>query len=238
VDYAWTTSDSSVAAIDTPLATSMVIHSRDTISPSFDKLHPPSKSKESIGMRISEWHPTSRHWLNNAVIVGSVLICLLLLPTRFPGMELAGIGPHWLLIWVVTWSIGRSPWHGLSAGVILGLLQDGLTAPDPTHALSLGVIGFLTARLQKQHYTEENFISIALIVFAMSVLAETITAVQFSLMQSQLVMEKAYQLLSETWIFHQQVALASAIVTSLWAPVVHYPLNRWWRWMNELEQPS
>ncbi len=187
---------------------------------------------------MSQWHPLSRQILNSVIIAGSVFICLLLLPTRLPGMELAGIGPHWLLIWVVTWSIGRNAWLGLSAGVILGLLQDSLTAPDPTHALSLGIVGFLTACLQKQHYTEENFISIALIVFAMSVFAETVTAVQFSLMQSQLVMGKAYQLLANTWVYHQQVALASAIVTSLWAPVVHYPLNRWWRWANELDQPS
>lgn len=186
---------------------------------------------------IGQW-PALRWVVNGAVIVGSVLICLLLLPTRFPGMELAGIGPHWLLIWVVSWSVGRNVWQGMSAGVILGLLQDGLTSLQPTHALGLALVGFLTARLQKQQYTDENFISVALIVFAMAVFAETVTAVQFSLTQNQFVMEKAYELLADTWTYHQQVALASAIVTSLWAPVLHYPLSRWWRWISELEQPS
>lgn len=186
---------------------------------------------------ISQW-PTLRWIVNGAVTISSVILCLLLLPTRFPGMELAGIGPHWLLIWVVSWSVGRNVWQGFSAGLILGLLQDGLTALQPTHAFGLALVGFLTARLKKQHYTDENFISVALIVFAMAVIAETVTAVQFSLTQNQFIMEKAYELLADTWTYHQRVALASAIVTSLWAPILHYPLSLWWRWISEFEQPS
>ena len=70
----------------------------------------------------------------------SVLLCLLMLPTRFPGMELLGIGPNWVLIWVVSWSVKRSALSGALAGVILGLLQDAMTSLNPSHAVSLGIV--------------------------------------------------------------------------------------------------
>ena len=34
---------------------------------------------------------------------------------------------------------------------------------------------------------------------------------------------------------HQRNALASAILSSLWAPVIYYPLNLWWEKMNVFE---
>lgn len=177
-------------------------------------------------------YPDKWHIVNGVVIISSVLLCLLLLPTRFPGMELLGIAPNWLLIWVVVWSVKRSVGQAAIAGLALGLLQDGMTSPDPTHALSLTVVGILTARLQKQRYIQEDFISIALIVFGMTVLAETIAAVQFFFLRSAVVGMESYV---EFWQQHQQTALCSAIVSSLWAPVVYYPLNHWWQRRKELE---
>ncbi len=177
--------------------------------------------------RLLDSSPWARPLLNWAVTVASVLLCLLVLPTRFPGMELAGIGPNWLLIWVVAWSIKRTPFQGALAGLILGLLQDGMTAPFPTHALSLTVVGILTARLQKHRYVQEDFISVALIVFGMAVLAETLTAIQFSI--------QGGRSLAEIWTYHQLIALSSAILSSLWAPVVYFPLNRWWERLQVVE---
>ncbi|QXE23719.1 rod shape-determining protein MreD [Richelia sinica FACHB-800] len=155
------------------------------------------------------------------VIGGSALLCLLMLPTRLPGMELLGIGPNWLLIWVVVWSVKRSVVAGLLSGVVLGMLQDAMTAPDPSHAVGLGVVGVLTALMQKQRFIQEDFISIALIVFVMAVVADTIFAVQLSLMGDRT--------LETIWTYYQRAALASAILSSLWAPVIYYPLNRWWQ---------
>jgi cell shape-determining protein MreD len=43
----------------------------------------------------------SRQFLNFGVTFVSVMLCILILPTRLPGMELLGIGPNWLLIWLV-----------------------------------------------------------------------------------------------------------------------------------------
>jgi len=150
------------------------------------------------------------------------------MPTRLPGMELLGIAPNWLLIWVVAWSVKRTPFQGALAGLVLGMLQDGMTSPDPTHALSLAVVGYVTARIQKHRYIQEDFISIALIVFGMAALSETITALQFSFVPGRN--------LVEIWTYQQRIALASAILSSLWAPVMYYPLNMWWEQIDFLEQ--
>lgn len=171
--------------------------------------------------------PQRQRWLYTLVTVGSVLFCLVLLPCRFPGIELLGVTPNWLLIWVVAWSVKRAPWQGAIAGLVLGLLQDAMTAPTPTHTLSLMVVGVLTARLQKQRYIQEDIISVALIVFGMAVIGETIMALQISL-DRLFVQDSLYPPLGEIWRYHQRVALSSAILSSLWSPALHYPLNHWW----------
>lgn len=174
--------------------------------------------------------PYRRQLVNWAVTVSSIFLCLLVLPMRLPGIELLGVAPNWLLIWVVVWSVKRTLIQGAITGLALGLLQDGMTSPHPTHVLSLVVVGILTACLQKQRYIQEDFISVALIVFGMAVVSETITAIQFSLfLHSAVSVEvRAARNLAEIWMYHQQTALCSAILSSLWAPVVYYPLNRWW----------
>lgn len=186
-------------------------------------------------MNRSLGHLHNRQIVNGVVTVSSVVLCLLLLPLRLPGMELLGIAPNWLLIWVVAWSVKRSAFQGAIAGVTLGLLQDGMTSPFPTHTLSLAIVGILTARLRKQRYLREDFISVALIVFGMAVLAEVITVLQFSFWSASIVGQygAAASNFIEIWDDYQRVALASAIVSSLWAPVVYYPLNRWWEKMKD-----
>ena len=174
--------------------------------------------------KASHWNPQTRQLLNVLVTVGSAFLCLLLLPTRFPGMTLLGIAPNWVLIWVVAWSVKRTAFQGAAAGLALGLIQDGMTAPHPTHALSLALAGILTARLQKDRFVQEDFISVSLIVFGMTVVVETLATLQFSLL--------GYNTLAEIWNRHQLIALSSAILSSLWAPVVYFPLNRWWEQMK------
>lgn len=156
------------------------------------------------------------------------MLCLLILPTRLPGMMLTGIGPNWLLIWVVAWSIKRPPFQGALAGFILGMLQDSMTAPFPTHTLGLALVGILTARIRKQRFIQEDFISVALIVFGMAVLSETVVALQYTI--------QGDRTLAEIWTYHQRIALSSAILSSLWAPVLYFPLNRWWERINLVEQ--
>lgn len=178
---------------------------------------------------ISQFSPWARQIVNWAVTAASVILCLIVLPARLPGMELLGIAPNWLLIWVVAWSLKRTVLQGALAGLALGLIQDGMTSPHPSHVLSLAIVGILTGRIQKERYIQEDFISVALIVFGMAVVGETITAIQYSLLGDRN--------LAEIWTDHQRIALSSAILSSLWAPVVYYPLNRWWERMKLVEQP-
>ncbi|AFY47257.1 rod shape-determining protein MreD [Nostoc sp. PCC 7524] len=188
------------------------------------KPKPPQRRGKFQTRRLADWHPGLLHLLDLAVTFGSVVLCLLLLPTRFPGMELLGIGPNWLLIWVVAWSINRSVWAGTFAGIVLGLLQDAMTSPEPSHAITLGLVGLITGMMQKQRFIQEDFISIALIVFVMVIVAETVFGLLLTLAGDR---STEY-----IWSYYQRVTLASAILSSLWAPVLYYPLNSWWQKMK------
>ncbi|MDJ1171151.1 rod shape-determining protein MreD [Roseofilum sp. BLCC_M154] len=169
--------------------------------------------------------------VNISLTTFSVLLCSLIVFTRFPGMELLGVGVNWPLVWVVVWSLKRDAWQGAIAGLVLGLLQDALTSPypllengvvnaSPTHMLGLVLVGFLTGRFQKDKYLQEDFISVALLTFGMTLLAETIIALQLVLIGDRD--------FSSIWIAHQQIALCSAILSSLWAPVIYVPMNLFW----------
>lgn len=164
---------------------------------------------------------------NWVVTIGSVLLCLLILPVRLPGMDIVGVGPNWLLIWVVAWSIGRTPWEGAIAGITLGLLQDSLTAPFPSHILGLTIAGFLTARMHQRRILQEDLISAVLVVFGLAIVTETAIALQLTV-QHVFSEEPLHPNLGTVWLHYQQVALSSAILSSLWAPVLYYPLKRWW----------
>jgi rod shape-determining protein MreD len=171
--------------------------------------------------------------LNSLVITGSVLLCALLMPTRWPGMELVNIAPNWLMMWVVAWSVKRSIWYGLVAGISLGSIQDGLSGSHlPSHIVSLVIVGILTALLRKQQYIQEEFASIAIITFFMSGISEAVTAIQY-IFQAQTNLADIGR--SPVWLRYQQVALASAILSSLWMPVLYYPLNRWWEKLESID---
>lgn len=165
---------------------------------------------------------------------GGLGICILLLPARLPGTTLMGYGTNWLLIWLVGWSLHRPVAIAVGAGICLGLLQDSLVLPPnsgifPSHSLSLGLSGGLTALLQKQRYMQEDFISVALIVFAMAVVTETVNALQRSFIGMEVV---------EVWRDHQRIALSSAVLTSLWSPACYFPLSQLRHWFYRSGQRS
>ena len=139
---------------------------------------------------------------------------------RIPGMELLGITPNWLLIWLITWSVKRNLWQSVTAAIVLGLIQDSLTEIYPSHVLSLVIVAILTAKTYQQKYVKEDIISMMLIVFGMAIISETIIALQYSI--------QAYQPLLDIWINYQKISLSSAIISSLWTPFIYYPLNYWW----------
>jgi rod shape-determining protein MreD len=167
----------------------------------------------------------SHQWISILVTVVSALVCILLLPTRIPGMELLGIGPNWLLIWVVIWCVKRDRTlvQGAITGLVLGMIQDGMTNPEPTHTLSLVLVGVLTVSLRKlklfpEELMEKDLITISLLVFGMAILSETVMALQFQLYGDRDI--------NDIWLYHQQVALTSGIISSLWTSAIAFPLTR------------
>lgn len=167
--------------------------------------------------------------LNYGVIVVSLLICTLLLMTRIPGMTILGLGPQWLLIWLVAWCVKRDLFYALLAALGVAWLHDSLTVGGiPSHLPGFLLVAYLTASWRHQKYLQEDFISLALLVFVMTFVAETVMAIQHLVL--------GLRPWGELWLEHQRIALTSAILSSLWAPVVCFPLVRWWDQMRELER--
>ncbi|MCA1903928.1 MAG: rod shape-determining protein MreD [Cyanobacteria bacterium KgW148] len=159
-------------------------------------------------------------------MAGGLMVCFLLLPARLPGTTLMGYGTNWLLIWLVGWSLRRPVPIAVGVGICLGLLQDTLVLPPeagllPSHSLGLGLSGGLTAMLEKQRYIQEDFISVALIVFAMVVVTETVNALQRTVLGGEVI---------AVWSDHQRIALSSAVLTSLWSPACYFPLSQLRHW--------
>jgi rod shape-determining protein MreD len=95
-----------------------------------------------------------------------------------------------------------------------------------THAISLGIAGFLTSAIDRQRIIAEDFISAMLLVFVMAMMVETIFAGQLTLGGAWVP--------SELWPHLQRVALSSAVISSLWTPLIYVPLNYWWDRFNRL----
>jgi rod shape-determining protein MreD len=84
-------------------------------------------------------------------------------------------------------------------------------------------VGVLTVSLRKlklfpKELMEKDLITISLLVFGMAILSETVMALQFQFYGDRS--------LKDIWLYHQQVALASAIISSLWTSGIAFPLTR------------
>jgi len=173
--------------------------------------------------------PTVTRSINYAVIVGSLLVFSILLLTRIPGMTILGFSPQWLLIWLIAWSIKRDLMYAVIGAIAVGWIHDSLmVTPIPSHIPGFVVVAALTASWRQQRYIQEDFISLALLVFIMTFTAETIMAIQHLLL--------GLRSLGDIWLEHQRIALSSAVLSSLWAPLSCTPLVRWWDHVRTLEK--
>ena len=188
-------------------------------------------------MNITNLHPLARTGLVVLTVVGSVGLCLILSPTRLPGMEILGVGPSWLVMWTIAWSLQRSLWHAATAGVVLGLIQDAMTFPAaatlgtvPTHVLSLTTVGVLTFWLYKRHYLDDTILSVSIATFLLTLVSESITGLQYlvevAIKQS---IEISINSFGYIWANQSSVILISAILSGLWMPILYYPLHLWWQ---------
>jgi rod shape-determining protein MreD len=188
-------------------------------------------------MNIANLPPLVRNGLYLLTVVGSASLCLLLLPTRFPGMEILGVGPSWLVMWTITWSLHRSLWHAATAGIVLGLIQDGMTftttAPlgtVPTHVLSLTSVGVLAFFLHKRRYLDDTVFSASVAAFLLTIVSEFITGLQYLLkMAIDLSPEASIDSLNYLWTNQVPLVLIGAVLSGLWMPILYYPLQLWWQ---------
>jgi rod shape-determining protein MreD len=152
----------------------------------------------------------------------SIFICACGIYVHLPGMHLMGVTPNWLLVWLITWSRRYPVAIAVLTGVSLGLVQDAMVGGDwlPTHTLGLTIAGGVTAWLQQQNLMREDVISIALLVFVGAVGVETLLGLQFWLLGQDF---------GHLWVKQQRIALTSAVLSSLWTPLLYVPLNLWWR---------
>jgi rod shape-determining protein MreD len=190
-------------------------------------------------MNIANLPPLARNGLHIAVVIASVSICLFLLPTRIPGMEILGTGPSWLVMWTIAWSLHRSILSAATAGIVLGLIQDGMTFPEnvtlgtlPTHVLSLTIVSVLAFYLHKRRYLDDKILSVSIAAFFLTILSEVITGVQY-LLETAIQQSPGVSIdsLNYLWTNQSQVVLIAAILSGLWMPILYYPLNLWWQKM-------
>jgi rod shape-determining protein MreD len=188
-------------------------------------------------MNIANLHPLVRTGLHILVVISSASLCLLLLPTRFPGMEILGVGPSWLVMWTIAWSLRRSLWHAATAGIVLGLIQDGMTFPAtttlgtiPTHVLSLTTVSVLTFLLHKRRYLDDTIFSASIAAFMLTIVSELITGLQYLLQMSiEQSPAASFDSFSYLWTNQSPVILITAVLSGLWMPILYYPLNLWWQ---------
>ncbi|ELS01572.1 rod shape-determining protein MreD [Xenococcus sp. PCC 7305] len=167
-------------------------------------------------------YPNMAVYLSNIfIILSSVTFCSLLLLLDFPGIEILGISPNWILILVIVWSVKRPIWQAAIAGISLGLIYDGITVAPPSHILSLVTVGVIAASFNKQKYIGEDLISVVIITFFLAILAETIVALQYIWEQMLPV--------SQIWQDYQKIVIISALINSLWTPAIYFPLNKYWK---------
>ncbi len=188
-------------------------------------------------MKIANLHPLLRNGLNGLAIVGSVGLCLLLLSTRFSGMEILGVGPSWLVMWTIAWSLRRSIWHAATAGVVLGLIQDAMTLPSlaalgtmPSHILSLTTVGVLTFVLYKRRYLTDEILPVAMATFGLTLVSEIVTGGQY-FVQTALArsLDASFDSFGYLWSNQSPAMLITALLSSLWMPLLYYPLHWWWQ---------
>jgi rod shape-determining protein MreD len=190
-------------------------------------------------MNIANLNPFARNTLHISIVIASVGLCLLLLPSRLPGMEILGTGPSWLVMWTIAWSIRRSMWHAATAGIVLGLIQDGMTFPAsatlgtvPTHVLSLTVVGVLAFWLHKRRYLDDSIFSVSIAAFLLTLVSELVTGLQYFLESAiQQSPEASQDSLNYLWTNQSPVILIAAVLSGLWMPIIYYPLNFWWQKM-------
>ncbi len=156
----------------------------------------------------------------------SIALCLGLSLNRWPILSLNGIGPSWLVIWLVVWSIDRTALQGVVAGICHGLLLDGLTAPWPSHALGLGLVGLASVLLYARRFWKSDLLVTPLVVMVMVALNEGVLLLQFAGVEGRS--------LPHLWAQQQQLFWVAPVLSGVLTPAVYWPLRQWASYRSQI----
>ena len=163
---------------------------------------------------------------NILVIIGSLLLCFLLTLARLPGMEILQVAPNWLVIWLVTWSLSHTRAQSLVAAVSISLVLDALSSSYPTHLPGLVIVAYFNSDSRRKNdlVSFNSIILVVLRVFFWTLVVEAIMALQY--------LPFNIDFIHELWLRYQRIGLSSALLSSLWTPVIYWPLSRWWLYQS------
>jgi rod shape-determining protein MreD len=154
------------------------------------------------------------------IIIISAVFSILFSLAYFSETKTFGANINWIQVWVIVWSVKQKTFQGIVSGLVMGLIQDSLTVGTLSCIPSLVVVGALSSRFRKNYFIRDNlysFLSIILLVFILSLIAQGIIFLQYTL--------QGIYLFEYINIYHQSSILLSAILSSLYSPVLHYLMN-------------
>ena len=126
---------------------------------------------------------------------------------------IAGIGPNWVVLWLLPWALEDGPLSGAVAGLYLGLVLDGITLGEATHIPAFIALGFWWGRLGRRGPSIERSLNLGLLALLGSALVGLSLWVQIIVVQESITLTPLY-------IWGMNTLLAQAIITGLLAPIV------------------
>ncbi len=128
-------------------------------------------------------------------------------------LTLSGIGPSWVVLWLLPWSLEYGPFSGALAGLYLGLVLDGISLDGATHIPVLIALGFWWGCIGRRGPLIDRSLILGLLALIGSVLVGLSLWVQIVFFQES-------ALLNAFYMWGLRNMLAQAIITGLAAPVV------------------
>jgi len=126
-------------------------------------------------------------------------------------LSLFGIHPSWPILWLLPWSIESGAFAAIFAGLLLGLIVDGITIGLGSQIPVLMLLGFWWSRLGRKGSLTKNSLSFGLLAwigsfcFGLSIWLQTI------------VFETSHQSFY-TWGF--KTLIAQSLLTAAFAPLI------------------
>ncbi len=181
-----------------------------------------------------------------SVLIGAGVTALvvLLLSLSSPGwLRLGGVGPNWLVLWLLPWALSQGLRAGLIGACLLGFALDAMTIGSATPLYGLALLAwFWGRRTGYRHVSPPSPVAMAIQASFGSLLVDVTLMVQLRLLADP----RASHLQPGSGILSSDVAaagwfgreitsaglhgtIAAALVTGFLAPLVGTLLLRLWR---------